>query len=111
MIQFPTSAIVLAGLIKQRIRNILHGFRTTNANSAIQGDTINNHHRYLKFYSETGNSILIRQENKRIYAWSISNNNDFLLYDFNVKKGDTIHSSAQSSFFLRLPVVLNVNTK
>ncbi len=89
---------------------ILDGFRTTSALSSIIGDSLIKHHKYLKSYSETGFPILIRQENKKIYIWSDDSNNDVLLYDFDVKKGDTIRSTAQSGYFLQLPKVSVVDT-
>lgn len=94
---------------------ILQGFRTATVYGSIQGDTVINKHRYQIFNFQTGTSnssgtSLIRQENKRIYMLSINSQNDFLLYDFNVKKGDTIHSTAQGGYISRLPIVTDVDT-
>jgi len=90
-------------------------YRTTSVNGSIQGDTVINKHKYQLFNFQTGTSnssgtSLIRQENKRIYMLSTNNQEEYLLYDFNVKKGDTIHSTAQGGYISRLPIVTDVDT-
>jgi len=94
---------------------ILDGFRPTSAFINIQGDTVIDNHKYLKLFLETGSShsdkfYAIRQENKKIYAKFFDQTQEFLLYDFNVKKGDTIHSTAQSGYISRLPIVSGVDS-
>ena len=94
---------------------VTQGFRTATVYGSTQGDTIINNHRYLKFYLETGspnsNKITaIRQENKKIYAMFFDQAQEFLLYDFNVEKGDTIYSTAPSGYISRLPIVSSIDS-
>ena len=35
---------------------------------------------------------------------------EFLLYDFNVEKGDTIYSTAPSGYISRLPIVSSIDS-
>lgn len=94
---------------------VLQGFRTTTTYGSIQGDTVLNNHRYLLFHLQTGSPYLnstypIRQENKKIYMMSFEHSRDYLIYDFDVKKGDTIHSTAESGYISRLPIVSSVDS-
>jgi hypothetical protein len=90
--------------------SMFNDFIPTTTYGSTQGDTIINNHSYLKFYSETGSYYAIRQENKKIYAKYFDQSQEFLLYDFNVNKGDTIHSAAQRGYISRLPIVSDVDS-
>ncbi|MDD4971791.1 MAG: T9SS type A sorting domain-containing protein [Paludibacter sp.] len=51
----------------------------------------------------------MREENGKVYI-KYDNNDEFLLYDFTVKAGDTIHSTAPGGPLMQLTVVYKVDT-
>jgi hypothetical protein len=81
---------------------------------SLHGDTVVENKKYHLYYDETGMSG-IRQENQKVYArrfniYHYYQQDEFLLYDFSVKAGDTIHTNATSGYISRLPVVSKTDT-
>ncbi len=83
----------------------------------IKGDTIINKINYKKlFYKDyyTDYYCSIREKDNKIYAvipnYPYNGLEEILLYDFNVKVGDTIKSNATEGALSRLPVVESIDT-
>ena len=60
----------------------------------------------------SGGNIGIRENNQKVYAIinDVEQPDEFLLYDFSVNVGDTIHSTAIHGAISRLPVVTRIDT-
>ena len=82
---------------------------TVSSTESLSGDTLIKGKSYMEF---SGGNIGIRENNQKVYA--ILNNteqpDEFLLYDFSVHVGDTIHSTAIHGTLSRLPVVTRIDT-
>jgi len=73
-------------------------------------DTLINGKKYMKYSEGVG----IRENNHKVYALYFNENygqpDEFLLYDFSVKAGDTIHSTAMHGTLSRQPKVIRTET-
>lgn len=98
-------------------QNMGNFYRTGTANYNLVGDTLINNIVYEKMNFQTGtydptgvNNIFIRQENKKIYAISNRQQEEFLLYNFSVVVGDQIISTAHYGEISGRPTVTNVDS-
>lgn len=88
----------------------------------LSGDTILNGKTYKKVIARLPNNLLqptyymgaIREEAGKVFKLYIDDETmvtgEFLLYDFTVKVGDTIHSTSPSGELSRKPVVTKIDT-
>ncbi len=81
----------------------------TDQNEYLKGDTLINGKSYMIF---TGESYLgVRENNKKVYSISLNNSENHeesLLYDFDVKVGDTIRYKPLFDEYSKCPVVRGI---
>jgi len=82
---------------------------TTSSSESLAGDTIINSINYKKFIGNEG-MVAIRQAGQKIYAKTLNQDNEFLLYDFSVGVGDVIISDSHQGYISRKPIVTAVDS-
>ena len=59
----------------------------------VENDTVVDGKTYFKVYSKTDEGttleVLLREEDQRVYRHSLNSKNEYIIYDFNLKEGDT----------------------
>lgn len=94
---------------------LFDGFRIGTGSYTLAGDTVINFISYKKLRFENGNSsgltdAFIRQEDQKIFAFSETQQAEFLLYDFSAVTNDVINSTAAEGLISESPVVGKVDS-
>lgn len=58
----------------------------------LKGDTVIKGTSYIKYYEEGGLRGAMREEDKKVYFLNVNNNQETLLYDFNLTEGGRINN-------------------
>jgi hypothetical protein len=84
-------------------------FITQGRSASLGGDTLINNIKYKKFYG-VDRFAAVRQVGQKVYVKTNDQTNEFLLYDFSVKAGDTIFSTSAQGELSRRPIVSHVDS-